>query len=141
MTNGKYKSCLHRALVNREKERRSLVYFVVPNKEKTVKPPEELIEGEKEERNYPDFKWIDFFTFTQYHYRPNTHTLPNFIQWFLSSKSNNNDDHSLPSSKKAWSLVPFLIIIVSIYQWRFCSELPNFLYMLNYVSEPCMWFQ
>ncbi|XP_054806321.1 gibberellin 20 oxidase 2-like [Prosopis cineraria] len=86
LTNGKYKSCLHRALVNREKERRSLVYFVIPKKDKTVKPPEELIKKE-EERKYPDFKWSDFYTFTQYHYRPNTHTLPNFIQWFLSSNN------------------------------------------------------
>ncbi|KAI9107949.1 hypothetical protein K1719_020822 [Acacia pycnantha] len=96
LTNGKYKSCLHRVLVNKEKERKSLVYFNIPNKDKTIKPPEELL-GEKEEREYPDFKWSDLFTFTQYHHRPDTHTLPNFVQWFLSSKSNN--DQSLPSSK------------------------------------------
>ncbi|KAI9108057.1 hypothetical protein K1719_020930 [Acacia pycnantha] len=96
LTNGKYKSCLHRVLVNKEKGRKSLVYFNIPNKEKTIKPPEELL-GEKEEREYPDFKWSDLFTFTQYHHRPDTHTLPNFVQWFLSSKSNN--DQSLPSSK------------------------------------------
>ncbi|KAI9114283.1 hypothetical protein K1719_014511 [Acacia pycnantha] len=96
LTNGKYKSCVHRALVNKENERRSLVYFIVPNKDKTVKPPEELLFGEKEERKYPDFKWSDLFTFSQCHYRPNTHTLPSFVQWFLSSKANN--DQSLPSS-------------------------------------------
>ncbi|KAI9114294.1 hypothetical protein K1719_014522 [Acacia pycnantha] len=95
LTNGKYKSCVHRALVKREKERRSLVYFIVPNKDKTIKPPEELL-GEEEEREYPDFKWSDFFPFTQRHHRPDTHTLPTFIQWFLSSKANN--DQSLPSS-------------------------------------------
>ncbi|KAK4264722.1 hypothetical protein QN277_025857 [Acacia crassicarpa] len=96
LTNGKYKSCVHRALVNREKERRSVVYFIVPNKVKTIKPPEEFLFREKEERKYPDFKWTDLFTFTQYHYRPDSHTLPKFVQWFLSSKSNN--DQSLPSS-------------------------------------------
>ncbi|KAK4278761.1 hypothetical protein QN277_016561 [Acacia crassicarpa] len=89
LTNGKYKSCLHRALVSREKERRSLAYFIIPNKDKTVKPPEELL-GEKEERQYPDFKWSDLFTFIQGHYRPDNHTLHNFVQWLHSSKSNND---------------------------------------------------
>ncbi|KAF3773991.1 Sexual differentiation process protein, partial [Nymphaea thermarum] len=43
LTNGKYKSCLHRAVVKKESERRSLAFFLCPNKEKTVRPPEELL--------------------------------------------------------------------------------------------------
>ncbi|KAF3779366.1 Gibberellin 20 oxidase 3 [Nymphaea thermarum] len=43
LTNGKYKSCLHRAVVKKESERRSLAFFLCPSKEKTVRPPEELV--------------------------------------------------------------------------------------------------
>ncbi|XP_010527094.1 PREDICTED: gibberellin 20 oxidase 2-like [Tarenaya hassleriana] len=90
LSNGTYKSCLHRAVVNREKERRSLVFFVCPEKTKVVRPPENLLigrgrDGGALERAYPDFTWSDLFDFTQLHYRPDSSTLPNFFHWLNSS--------------------------------------------------------
>ncbi|TKY45377.1 Gibberellin 20 oxidase 2 [Spatholobus suberectus] len=43
LSNGRYKSCLHRALVNTYRERRSLVYFVCPREDKVVRPPDNLL--------------------------------------------------------------------------------------------------
>ncbi|XP_028770957.1 gibberellin 20 oxidase 3-like [Neltuma alba] len=86
LSNGKYRGCVHRAMVLKEHERRSLAYFVVPNRDKTVKPPE-LIFGEKEERKYPDFQWSDMFTFTQIYYTADTETLNRFIAWLPNKDS------------------------------------------------------
>ncbi|KAJ4831438.1 hypothetical protein Tsubulata_037054 [Turnera subulata] len=88
LTNGRYKSCLHRAVVNREKERRSLVFFVSPKEEKVVRPPQDLVSREMP-RKYPDFRWSDLLEFTQKHYRADVGTLQTFIQWLLSSKPSN----------------------------------------------------
>lgn len=92
LSNGKYKSCLHRAVVNRDKERRSLVYFVCPREDKVVRPPKDLVCGELGTfiRNYPDFTWSDLLEFTLKHYRADVATLQSFIQWLLSSKPSNN---------------------------------------------------
>ncbi|XP_028766030.1 gibberellin 20 oxidase 2 [Neltuma alba] len=90
LSNGRYKSCLHRALVHTEKERRSLVYFVSPRDDKTVRPPENLMEEEVEGRKYPDFKWSDLFDFTQKHYRADVATLESFILWLRSSQKSPN---------------------------------------------------
>uniref|UniRef100_A0A5B6Z739 Putative gibberellin 20 oxidase 1-D n=1 Tax=Davidia involucrata TaxID=16924 RepID=A0A5B6Z739_DAVIN len=43
LTNGRYKSCLHRAVVNRYKERISLAFFVCPREDKVIKPPQDLV--------------------------------------------------------------------------------------------------
>ena len=86
LTNGKYKSCLHRAVVNSERARRSLVFFLCPREDKVVRPPEDLVDGEQVPRAYPDFTWSDFYLFTQKYYRADAHTLHNFTQWILSSK-------------------------------------------------------
>ncbi|XLU95241.1 hypothetical protein S245_009593 [Arachis hypogaea] len=88
LSNGKYKSCLHRALVNREVERKSLVYFVNPKKDKTVKPTKKLCSSD-EERKYPDFTWSDLYEFTQKHYRADVSTLQGFIPWFIAGKPSN----------------------------------------------------
>ncbi|KAI9114019.1 hypothetical protein K1719_015270 [Acacia pycnantha] len=85
LSNGRYKSCMHRALVHTEKERRSLVCFVSPREDKTVRPPENLMEREEEGRKYPDFKWRDLFDFTQKHYRADVATLESFILWRRSN--------------------------------------------------------
>ncbi|KAK1555702.1 hypothetical protein Q3G72_030202 [Acer saccharum] len=86
LSNGKYKSCLHRATVNRYKERRSLAFFVCPREDKVVRPPSDLL-GTQSTRMYPDFTWSDLLQFTQNHYRADDATLQNFTKWLLSSKS------------------------------------------------------
>ncbi|KAK4774867.1 hypothetical protein SAY86_009802 [Trapa natans] len=93
LSNGKYKSCLHRAIVNRERERRSLVYFVCPREDKVVKPPPELLCAELGLRQYPDFTWSDLLHFTQSHYRADEATLKSFFKWLMSS--NRVDDCSM----------------------------------------------
>ncbi|KAK8692197.1 hypothetical protein V6N13_075672 [Hibiscus sabdariffa] len=84
LTNGKYKSCVHRATVNSSRARRSVAFFVCPREDKVVRPPQELVQGE---RAYPDFTWSDFLHFTQFYYRADVHTLHNFSKWLSSSKS------------------------------------------------------
>ncbi|KAF8014518.1 hypothetical protein BT93_H0359 [Corymbia citriodora subsp. variegata] len=82
LTNGIYKSCLHRAVVNRHKERRSLTFFLCPREDKVVAPAPELAPGGT--RKYPDFTWSDLLHFTQKHYRADQSTLPKFAEWLLS---------------------------------------------------------
>lgn len=83
LSNGIYKSCLHRAVVNKESVRRSLVFFVNPKEDKTVSPPKDLVHRQ-EPRQYPDFTWSDLREFTQNHYRADTATLQNFVHWLFS---------------------------------------------------------
>ncbi|KAK9162484.1 hypothetical protein Syun_003386 [Stephania yunnanensis] len=86
LSNGRYKSCLHRAVVNRSRERRSLAFFVCPREDKVVRPPNDLL-GTQGTRRYPDFTWSDLLHFTQKHYRADAATLHNFTHWLLSSSS------------------------------------------------------
>ncbi|KAI3462391.1 hypothetical protein Pfo_019054 [Paulownia fortunei] len=88
LSNGRYKSCLHRAVVNKERVRRSLVFFVNPKEDKVVRPPQDLMHRE-EAREYPDFTWLDLQEFTQNHYRADTTTLQNFVHWLYSNKKHN----------------------------------------------------
>ncbi|KAG8383865.1 hypothetical protein BUALT_Bualt04G0058100 [Buddleja alternifolia] len=81
LSNGRYKSCLHRAVVNKERVRRSLVFFVNPKDDKIVRPPQDVMK-----REYPDFTWSDLREFTQNHYRADTTTLQNFVQWLSFTK-------------------------------------------------------
>ncbi|XP_065030439.1 gibberellin 20 oxidase 2-like [Musa acuminata AAA Group] len=106
LTNGRYKSCLHRAVVNRDRRRRSLAFFVCPQADKVVRPAKELLVGRDGgggsggvPRKYPDFTWAELLEFTQSHYRTDASTLQNFthrfltysIHLYLSSNNNSNN--------------------------------------------------
>ncbi|XP_031504403.1 gibberellin 20 oxidase 3-like [Nymphaea colorata] len=83
LTNGKYRSCLHRAVVNRDSERKSLAFFLNPNKDNIVRAPEELVLKDGR-RVYPDFTWAAFLGFTQHNYRADMNTLDEFCSWLLN---------------------------------------------------------
>ncbi|CAH2070430.1 unnamed protein product [Thlaspi arvense] len=83
---GIFKSCLHRAVVNRECARRSMAFFLCPKKDKVVKPPSEIVE-KTGERRYPDFTWPMFLEFTQNHYRSYFSTLDSFASWVIANKN------------------------------------------------------
>ncbi|XP_072965524.1 gibberellin 20 oxidase 2-like [Typha angustifolia] len=87
LSNGRYKSCLHRAVVNRHRERRSLAFFLCPKADRVVRPPPGNLGGP---RLYPDFTWADFMDFTQRHYRADMRTLHAFTKW-LSPRSASPD--------------------------------------------------
>ena len=84
LSNGRYKSCPHRAVVNRLRERRSLAFFLCPREDRVVRPPPGNFGGP---RLYPDFTWAEFMAFTQSHYRTDMRTLSTFTHWLLSSKT------------------------------------------------------
>ncbi|XP_048331494.2 gibberellin 20 oxidase 2 [Ziziphus jujuba] len=91
LTNGIYKSSLHRAVVNRYKERKSLTFFMCPRGDKVVRPPQDLVLAVGT-RKYPDFTWSQFLDFTQKNYRVDEFTLQHFSNWISASKPLNKLD-------------------------------------------------
>ncbi|MBA0757983.1 hypothetical protein Gotri_021026, partial [Gossypium trilobum] len=88
LTNGIYKSCLHRAVVNTETVRKSLAFFLCPKLERPVTPAAGLVTAENP-RKYPDFTWAALLKFTQNHYRADMKTLVAFSKWVQEQESNN----------------------------------------------------
>ncbi|XWS35710.1 hypothetical protein CRYUN_Cryun20dG0019900 [Craigia yunnanensis] len=87
LSNGIYKSCLHRVVVNKKTVRRSIAFFLAPRTDKPIIPPAALVNPENP-RLYPNFIWANLLEFTQKHYRPDMKTLDAFSNWLQEQESN-----------------------------------------------------
>ncbi|XP_068645127.1 gibberellin 20 oxidase 1-B-like [Aristolochia californica] len=92
LSNGRYKSVLHRAIVRSKIPRLTLAFFLSPEMEKVVSPPQELVDDDHP-RIYPDYKWSNLLEFTQKVYKVDTNTINVFFQW-LSNSSNPQIDQA-----------------------------------------------
>ncbi|KAH7297003.1 hypothetical protein KP509_26G048700 [Ceratopteris richardii] len=83
LTNHRYKSCIHRALVNNRQPRLSMAFFFNPGFDTTLSPPEQLVD-EANPRVLPDFTWAKFLFFTQSVHRSGVNNLNSFNSWLAA---------------------------------------------------------
>nr|BAQ20603.1 gibberellin 20 oxidase [Lygodium japonicum] len=80
LSNKRFKSGVHRALVNSFAGRKSMAFFFNPPYEATLSPPEELVD-ESNPRAYQDFTWGKLLYFTQSVYRTGVNSIDDFNEW------------------------------------------------------------
>nr|AAD42693.1 gibberellin 20-oxidase [Citrullus lanatus] len=88
LTNGVYKSCFHRAVVNCKEVRKSMAFFLCPAADKVVRAPDEVVE-KNPPRKFPDYTWPMLLELTQKFYRADSNTFQAFIPWLEKQKSAN----------------------------------------------------
>ncbi|KAJ4797577.1 Gibberellin 20 oxidase 2 [Rhynchospora pubera] len=86
MTNDIYKSCVHRAVVNRHSSRQSIAFFVCPWHDKVIRAHDSLI-GPNGKRLYPEFTWSQLEVFTQDSRRVDDKTIKYFAHCLSESSS------------------------------------------------------
>ncbi|XP_023552793.1 gibberellin 20 oxidase 2-like [Cucurbita pepo subsp. pepo] len=80
LTNGVYKSCFHRAVVNCREARKSIVFFLCPAGDKVVRAPDEIVD-KNPPRKFPDYTWPMLLELTQKFYRSDSNTFKAFTTW------------------------------------------------------------